>query len=125
MKRNSSLSESLDFVETADVCGVQREICVGDERPPQFACTSQNIAAATALLHRFLEPTTPEEQLACCDMRTLLERVVAQQAESLMSPQRGPTLANVLPPSCTMRTHLSTRLQAAARDTSRSRCATA
>ena len=52
---------------------------------PHFAWASQNIAAGTALLHGLPEATTSEDRRARREIRTLLERAVAQQAESSLS----------------------------------------
>ena len=64
---------------------IKRRIIADDEALPRFARVSQNIAAATALLHRLLEATTPEDRQAHHEIRTLLECAVAQQAESSLS----------------------------------------
>ena len=65
--------------------GVNRRIIVDGEALPHFAWVSQNIAAMAALLHGLLGPTTPEDHRAHHEIRTLLERVAAQQAKSSLS----------------------------------------
>ena len=67
---------------------VNRRIIVDDETLPRFARASQNIAAATTLLHGLLEAATPEDCRAHREIRTLLERAAAQQAESSLSQRR-------------------------------------
>ena len=64
---------------------INRRIITDDETLSHFAQASQNIAAATALLHGLLEAATPEDRRAHREIRTLLERAAAQQAESLLS----------------------------------------
>ena len=49
------------------------------------ATTLVMVDATTALLQGLLGPTTPEDHRAHHEIRTLLERVVAQQVESSMS----------------------------------------
>jgi hypothetical protein len=53
--------------------------------PPLFARASQNVATAMALLEGILEPATCEGRRTHNKLRTLLERAVQQQAESLFS----------------------------------------
>ena len=67
---------------------VNQKIIVDNEALPHFAWVSQNIAAATALLRGLLRPTTPEDHRAHREIRTLLERAAAQQAESWLSRRR-------------------------------------
>jgi len=64
---------------------VNQRIIADDETLPHFTRASQNIAAATALLHGLPEATTPEDRRAHHEIRTLLERAAAQQAESSLS----------------------------------------
>ena len=64
---------------------VNRRIITDDEILPRFARASQNIAATMALLHGLLEAATPEDRQAHHEIRTLLERAAAQQAESSLS----------------------------------------
>ena len=63
---------------------VNRRIIADDETLPHFTRASQNIAAATALLRGLSEPATPEDRWAHHKIRMLLERAMAQQAESLL-----------------------------------------
>jgi len=67
---------------------VNQRIIADDETLPHFVWASQNIAAATALLHGLLEAATPEDRRAHREIRTLLERAAAQQAESSSSQRR-------------------------------------
>ena len=53
---------------------VNRRIIVDDETLHRFARASQNIAAATNLLHGLLEAATPEDHRAHHEICTLLER---------------------------------------------------
>ena len=53
---------------------VNRRIIADDEATPRFAQASQNIAAVT-----------PKDRWAHHEIRTLLERVAAQQAKSSLS----------------------------------------
>ena len=64
---------------------VQQRILTDKGTLPHFARVSQNIAAATALLHGLLEAATSEDRLARREFRMLLERAAAQQAESSLS----------------------------------------
>ena len=64
---------------------VHQRILTDDGTLPHFARASQNIAAVTALLHGLPEAATSEDRRACREIRTLLERAAAQQAESSMS----------------------------------------
>ena len=57
---------------------VNRRIIADDEALPRFARASQNIASAVALLYGLLEAVTPEDHQAHHEIRTLLERAVAQ-----------------------------------------------
>ena len=56
---------------------VNRRIMADDETLPHFTRASQNIAAATALLHGLPEATTPEDCWAHHEIRMLHERAVA------------------------------------------------
>ena len=56
---------------------VNRRIIADDETLPRFAQASQNIAAATALLHGLPEAATSEDHRAHQEIRTLLERAAA------------------------------------------------
>ena len=64
---------------------VNRRIIEDDEALPQFARVSQNIAAAAAFLRGLPGAATPNERWAHHEIRTLLERAAAQQAESSLS----------------------------------------
>ena len=64
---------------------VYQRILTDDGALPHFARASQNIAVVTALLHGLLEAATSEDRRARREIRTLLERAVAQQAESSLS----------------------------------------
>jgi len=64
---------------------VNRRIIVDDETLPHFARASQNITATMALLHGLLEAAMPEDHRDHHEIRTLLERAAAQQAESSLS----------------------------------------
>ena len=64
---------------------VHQRILTDDGTLPHFARASQNIAAATALLHGIPEAATAEDRRAHREIRTLLERAAAQQAESSLS----------------------------------------
>ena len=64
---------------------VHQRILTDDGTLPHFARASQNIAAATALLHGLPEAATSEDRRARREIRTLLERAAAQQAESSLS----------------------------------------
>ena len=64
---------------------VHQRILTDDGALPHFARASQNIAAATTLLHGFSEAVTSEDRRARREIRTLLERAAAQQAESSLS----------------------------------------
>ena len=61
---------------------VHQRILTDDGTLPHFARASQNIAAATALLHGLLEAATLEDRRARREIHTLLERAAVQQAES-------------------------------------------
>ena len=69
----------------AMACDVNRTIITDDEALPHFAWACQTIATMIALLHGLLEATTPEDHQAHREIRTLLKRAVAQQAESSLS----------------------------------------
>ena len=64
---------------------VHRRILTDDGTLAHFARASQNIAAATALLHGLSEAATSEDCRARREIRTLLERAAAQHAESSLS----------------------------------------
>ena len=64
---------------------VNRRIITDDEALPRFAQASQNISAMMALLHGLLEDTTLKDRQAHHEIRMLLERAAAQQAESSLS----------------------------------------
>ena len=67
---------------------MNRRIIADDEALPRFARASQNITATTAFLHGLLEAATPEDRQAHREIRALLERATAQQAESSLSQRR-------------------------------------
>ena len=64
---------------------VHQRILTDDGTLPHLARASQNITAATALLHGLPEAATSEDRRARREIRTLLERAAAQQAESSLS----------------------------------------
>ena len=64
---------------------VNRRIIVDDEALPCFARASQNIATVVALLHGLPEAAMPEYRQAYHEIRMLLERAAARQAESSLS----------------------------------------
>ena len=64
---------------------VYKRIITDDGTLPHFTQVSQNIAATMALLHGLPEAATPEDRRAHREIRTLLERAAAQQAESSLS----------------------------------------
>ena len=67
---------------------MNRRIIEDDEALPQLTRASQNIAATVALLRGLSRPATLEDRRAHHEIRTLLERAAAQQAESLLSQRR-------------------------------------
>jgi len=67
---------------------IHQRILTDDGTLPHFARASQNIAAVMALLHSLPEATTSEDRRAHREIRTLLERAAAQQAESSLSQRR-------------------------------------
>jgi len=69
----------------AVACDVNRRIIEDDEALLHFTRVSQNIAVVVALLWGLPEPATPEDRRAHREIRTLLERTAAQQAESSLS----------------------------------------
>ena len=69
---------------------VNQRIIEDDQVLLHFAPASQNIAVVAALLKGLLEPTTPEDRWAHRKIRTLLECVAAQQAESSLSRRWEP-----------------------------------
>ena len=64
---------------------VHQRILTDDGILPHFAQASQNIAAATALLHGLPKALMAEDRWAHREIHTLLERAAAQQVESLLS----------------------------------------
>ena len=64
---------------------VHQRILTDDGTLPHFARASQNITAMTALLHGLPEAVTSEDRRTHQEIRTLLERAAAQQAESSLS----------------------------------------
>ena len=56
---------------------VHQRILTDDGTLPHFARASQNIAAATTLLHGLPEAVTAEDRWAHREIRTLLERAAA------------------------------------------------
>ena len=56
---------------------VNRRIIANDEALPRFTWASQNITAATALLHGLPEAAMPEDRRAHHEIRMLLERAAA------------------------------------------------
>ena len=69
----------------AVACDVNQRIIEDSEALPYFTRASQNIAAAAALLRGLPGPVIPEDRQAHREIRTLLERAAAQQAESSLS----------------------------------------
>ena len=69
----------------ARACDVNQRIIADDEALPRFAQVSRNIATMMALLYGLLEATTPKDRQAHHEIRMLLERAAAQQAESSLS----------------------------------------
>jgi len=67
---------------------VHQRILTDDRTLPHFARASQNVTATTALLHGIPKAVMSEDRRAHREIRTLLERAVAQQAESLLSRRR-------------------------------------
>ena len=67
---------------------VNRRIIKDDEALPHFTRASQNIAATVTLLRGLPGAATPDERWAHQEIRTLLERAAAQQAESSLSRRR-------------------------------------
>ena len=61
---------------------MNRRIIEDDEALPHFTRASQNIAAAATLLWGLPGPAMHEDRWAHLEIRTLLERAAAQQAES-------------------------------------------
>ena len=76
---------------------VHRRILTDDGALPHFARASQNITAATTLLHGLPEAVTSEDRRARREIRTLLERAAAQQAKSLLSRRREPDTSQCAP----------------------------
>ena len=64
---------------------VHQRILTDDGILPHFARASQNIAAATALLHGLPKAATAEDRRAHREIRMLLEHAAAQQAKSSLS----------------------------------------
>ena len=69
---------------------VHQRILTDNGALPHFARASQNITAATALLHGLPEAATAKDCRAHREIRTLLERAAVQQAESSLSRRREP-----------------------------------
>ena len=69
----------------AMACDINRRIVANGETLPHFVRVSQNITTAMALLHGLLEAMMPEDRQVHLEIRTQLERAVAQQAESSLS----------------------------------------
>jgi len=67
---------------------IHQRILTNDRTLPHITLASQNITAATALLHGLPEATTSEDRRAHREIRTLLERAAAQQVESSLSQRR-------------------------------------
>jgi len=67
---------------------VYQRILTDDGALPHFTRASQNITAATALLHGLPEAATSEDHRAHQEIHTLVERVAAQQAERSLSRRR-------------------------------------
>jgi hypothetical protein len=59
----------------ANTHNVNQRILEDDKGPPLFARTSQNVAAAAALLEGLQEPMAPEARRAHHKLHTLLERI--------------------------------------------------
>jgi len=81
----------------ATACTVHQRILTDDGTLPHFARASQNIAAATALLHGLPEATMAKDRWAHREIRTLLERAAAQQAESSLSRRCEPDTSQRAP----------------------------
>ena len=64
---------------------MNRRIIKDDEALPHFTRASQNITAMAALFRGLSGPATPEDHRAHREIRKLLERAAAQQAESSLS----------------------------------------
>ena len=64
---------------------MNRRIIEDDKALLHFTRASQNIAVAAALLRGLPGPATPEDRRAHREIRKLLERAAAQQAESSLS----------------------------------------
>lgn len=69
-----------------------------DHRPPVFERAQQNIAATAMLVRRFPEASTPEAKKLHEELRTLLDRVAAQQAESSTQCRGGTLTGDWVPP---------------------------
>ena len=82
---------------------VNWRIIVDDEFLHRFARASQNIAATAALLRGLPEAATSEDRRAHREIRTLLERAVAQQAESSLSWRRELEASQRTPSVCPAR----------------------
>ena len=76
---------------------INRRIIADDETLPHFARASQNIAAATTLLRGLLEAAMPEDHRAHREIRMLLARAAAQQAESSLSWRCEPNTSQRTP----------------------------
>ena len=64
---------------------MNRRIIEDNEALPHFTRASQNIAAAAVLLRGLPGPATAEDHRAHHEIRMLLERAAAQQAQSSLS----------------------------------------
>ena len=64
---------------------MNRRIIEDDKALLHFTRASQNIAVAAALLRGLSRPAMPEDPRAHREIRTLLKRAVAQQAESSLA----------------------------------------
>ena len=76
---------------------VHQRILTDEGTLPHFARASQNIATVMALLHGLPMATTSEDRRARREIRTLLERAAAQQAESSLSQRREPDTSQRMP----------------------------
>ena len=59
-------------------CDMNQRIIEDDEALPHFTRASQNITATAALLRGLLEPATPKDHQAHCEICMLIERTMAQ-----------------------------------------------
>jgi hypothetical protein len=80
-------------------CQVYRAIITYTGGASQFARAGQNIAAAAMLLCNLPEPADPQQQELHRNIRTLVEGVAMQHAESYVSRhQQAASCVGVLPP---------------------------